>query len=425
MFIIRFVLIFFFLFAECFPGGRVDGVAVIVGKNIVLHSDILQQAQFVALEQQIDPSKTPYLFEQIYYNTRDNMINQYAVLDVAEKDTNLVISNDEVDRALNQQIDDFIARAGSEKLFLEMAGMSMRQIRSDYWKDIRDMMIVERYQFSKIQNVDVSREEVQNFYITYKDSLPSLPEQYDFSIIEVPFVSGEDSENETKYFLDSLKNNVENNGLSFDSLAQKHSQDPNTSSSGGYLGFTSRGSLVQEYEEVAYSLNPGEIGGPVKTNFGYHLIKLVNKQGEKISTQHLLRTIGFSEKDKEIAYSIINNISSQIENDSLIFDSLANVFSLKYKNYSGKYFDSSPENIPNDIFFHLNSFEQVGVSSPIITNNGYALIYLYNHQKKMIPNLINSWNLIYNYAKQKKQNTVFQIWVNNIKNNTYIKIVEG
>ena len=152
---------------------------------------------------------------------------------------------------------------------------------------------------------------MQKFYITYKDSIPFVPELYDFSVIEVPFVASDDSERETKSFLDSLKNNIKNKGLSFDSLAQIYSQDPNTASSGGYLGFTSRGSLVQEYEEVAYSLNPGEIGGPIKTNFGYHLIKLVNKQGEKISTQHILRTIGFSEKDKETTYSIINNISSK------------------------------------------------------------------------------------------------------------------
>ena len=73
---------------------------------------------------------------------------------------------------LDQQIDDFIARAGSEKEFLEMAGMSMRQIRANYWKDIRDMMIVERYQFSKIQNIDASREEIIEFYKIYKDSIP-------------------------------------------------------------------------------------------------------------------------------------------------------------------------------------------------------------------------------------------------------------
>jgi hypothetical protein len=93
MFLVRFILVFFFLLGAGFPWGRVDGIAAVVGKNMVLHSDILQQAQFIALEQQIDPSKAPYLFEQIYYNTRDNIINQYVVLDMAEKDTNLVISS--------------------------------------------------------------------------------------------------------------------------------------------------------------------------------------------------------------------------------------------------------------------------------------------------------------------------------------------
>jgi len=151
MFFNRLVLIIYFIFSVCFSQGKVDGVAAIVGKNVVLHSDVLQQAQFVAMDQQIDPSKNPYLFEKIYLSTLNNIINQYAVLDVAAKDTNIVVSNDEVDRALSQQIDDFIIKAGSEELFLEMAGMSMRQLKADYWQDIRDMMIVERFQYSKRQ----------------------------------------------------------------------------------------------------------------------------------------------------------------------------------------------------------------------------------------------------------------------------------
>ena len=136
MFFIRPLLILCFLFGWCFFQGRVDGIAAIVGKNIILHSDVLQQAQFVALDQRVDPLRTPYLFEKIYFDVRDNMIDQYAILDIAEKDTNLIVLNDEVDRALEQQIDDFISRAGSEKQFLEMAGMSMRQIKADYWKKV-------------------------------------------------------------------------------------------------------------------------------------------------------------------------------------------------------------------------------------------------------------------------------------------------
>ena len=106
-----------FLVGMFFPQGKVDGVAAIVGNNVVLHSDVLQQSQLVAMERRVDPSKNPYLFEQIYVSTLNNIINQYVVLSVAEKDTNIIISNDEVDRALNQQIGDFILRAGSEKLF--------------------------------------------------------------------------------------------------------------------------------------------------------------------------------------------------------------------------------------------------------------------------------------------------------------------
>ena len=174
----------------------------------------------------MDPSKKPYLFEQIYVSTLNNIINQYVVLSVAEKDTNIIISNDEVDRALNQQIDDFILKAGSEKLFLEMAGMSMRQIKADYWQDIRDMMIVERYQYSKIQNVDVSRVEVLHFFDSFKDSIPSLPEKYSFSTIEIPFSPGATSRAKAFDFLNRLKDEIQTKGASFDSLAQLYSHDP-------------------------------------------------------------------------------------------------------------------------------------------------------------------------------------------------------
>ena len=121
------------LFFICFialtvPQGRVDGVAAMVGNNIILHSDILQQAQITALDQHIDPMKSPYLFEEIYSATLINLINQYTVLDIADKDTNIIISDDEVNRALEGQINDFITRAGSEENFEEMVGMSLRNI---------------------------------------------------------------------------------------------------------------------------------------------------------------------------------------------------------------------------------------------------------------------------------------------------------
>jgi len=414
-----------FLVGVFFPQGKVDGVAAIVGNNVILHSDVLQQSQLVAMERRVDPSKNPYLFEQIYVSTLNNIINQYLVLSVAEKDTNIIISNDEVDRALNQQIDDFILRAGSEELFLEMAGMSMRQIRADYWQDIRDMMVVEKYQYSKIQNVDVSRVEVLHFFDSFKDSIPPLPEKYNFSIIEVPFSPGAASKAKTLNFLNMLRDEVQTKGASFDSLAQLYSHDPGSAPMGGRLGLTYRGALVREYEEISYAMEVGEISHPIKSDFGYHLIKLLDRQGEKISTQHILRTIEFSDADRMVAYDTIYDIYTQTNNNSLLFDSLSNIFSTKYNNGSGKYSDLPASRIPEHIIVVLKNMGYRDLSKPVEMVGGYFLVYYYNHQRGFVPNLDNSWDLIYQYAKQEKQNSMFSDLVKNIKADIYINVFDN
>ena len=110
------------------------------------------------------------------------------------------------------------------------------------------MMAVERYQYSTIQNIDVSRSEVYQFFDSFKDSLPPEPERYDFSVIEVPFKAGKKSEDKAYELLSSLRELLVGAGMSFDSLAKIYSDDPGSAPSGGFLGFTERGSLLKEFE---------------------------------------------------------------------------------------------------------------------------------------------------------------------------------
>ena len=304
------------------PSGRVDGLVAVVGNNAVLHSEVLQQAQIIAADQRIDPSKSPYLFEAIYSTSLENIIDQYTVLDLAEKDTNLIVSDEEVGRALDQRIESFILQAGSIELFEGAVGMSLRKIKLDYWPEIRNMMFIERYKFSKIQSIDVSRVEVNNFFSFYKDSIPPIPENYTYSLIEVPFLPGKISEDRIYNLLDALRNLVFE-GASFDSLAIVYSQDPGSSSGGGRLGFTNRGELVRPYEEAAYALSIGELSLPVRSEFGYHLIKLIDKRGEKISTQHILLSVSFSKMDVDAALKKTLSIYHKSNNDPFVFDSLS------------------------------------------------------------------------------------------------------
>ena len=416
-----FILLSLFL-SVLFSQGKVDGTVAIVGDNIILHSDVLQQAQILAARQKIDPARSPYLFKDIYSKTLNNIVNQYIVLSVAEKDTNIIISNNEVDIALEKHMEDLILQAGSKELIEEALGLTLRKIKLDYWHEIRNMMFIERYKFSKIQRVNVSRIEVNNFYEIYKDSILIIPENYTFSVVEVPFVSGQSSEVEIYNILDSIRTLIMVSGASFDSLAKIYSQDSATSLTGGNLGYTVRGSLVHAYEEAAFALIPGEISVPIRTQFGYHLIRLLHKKGEKISSQHILLFVPFSNADKKNTFDKVELIYKKTKGDPFVFDSLAIEYRNIYNNLSGKFSSLSPKEIPQIILNYLLSSSN-NFSSPIETKKGYALIYLYKHNKEYVPNLINSWNLIYEYALQEKQNRVFLNLVDKLKEETYIRIL--
>ena len=143
------------------------------------------------------------------------------------------------------------------------------------------MMFIEKYRFSYLDNIDVGRKEIQIFYNKYSDTIPLVPEKFTFSVIDLPFITSKESKQKTYFFLDSLKKLIMNNIQTFDYYAKQYSDDPGTASSGGFLGFTDRGTLVSNFEKTAYSLKIGEISLPIQTEFGYHLIKLMKEKNCK------------------------------------------------------------------------------------------------------------------------------------------------
>ena len=399
----------------------VDGLLAVVGNNTILHTDVFQQSQMIAMQQGIDVSQNPYAFERIYNETLSNMVDQYILLAAAEKDTTLEVSTKEVDSALEQQLSEIIARAGSEKALEEALGQPIRQIKKDYWLEIKNMILIDRFRYSLFSGVDVSRKEVQDFYSTYKDSLPPSPVKIKFSLIELPFLPSEKSKLTELNLIRQLKKEIER-GASFEDIAKEYSQDPGSAAVGGDLGYMKRGTLVSEYEEAAFSLLINEISEPILSPFGYHLIQLLDKKGERIHTRHILRFLKPSDEDKEVVLKEIREIYSETQHDPGLFDSLALEKKYDLKNNSGVYPAVDINSIPLDVLSSIESVPTNSISYPFESQNeSVYLAYVFSKTEAVQPTLENSWKPIKEFAKNDKINRFFLNWLEENKRKTFIK----
>jgi len=400
----------------------VDGLLAVVGKNTILHTDVFQQAQMIAMQQGLDVSQNQYAFELIYNKTLSNMIDQYILLAAAERDTTIEITTSEVDLALEQQLAEIVLRAGSEKALEEALGQPMRQIKKDYWAEIKNMILIDRFRYGLFSGIEVSRKEVELFYSHYKDSLPLAPEQIKFSLIELPFIPSEKSKNIELILIKQLREQIKG-GLLFEEVAKEFSQDPGSSGEGGDLGYMKRGTLVSEYEEVAFSLKLNQISAPVLSPFGYHLIQLLDKKGESIHTRHILRFLKPSAEDKEIVLKDIRKIYSETQNDPGLFDSLAQEIKYELKNNSGVYPMVDVNTIPPEVLSVIKEIPTQSLSYPFESKNESVYIaYVFEKKPSVRPNLENSWETIKGFAKNEKINNEFSLWLDKNKSKTFVKI---
>ncbi|MFQ5753605.1 MAG: peptidylprolyl isomerase, partial [bacterium] len=256
-----------------------DKLIAIVGDNIILQSELYQYSYSLAMQLGIDPQKEPEKVEQLRQETLQNLIVQKVLL-VKAKEDSVVVSEKQVDSVLEDQIKQMIKQAGSQEKVEKYFGMSVRQIKREFRKDVEERLLVDAIKNKKFQETQISRREVEDFYKVNRDSLPELKESVNISHILLPVEPSESAVKEARQKAEEILNRLKK-GEDFEELARQYSEDPGSASKGGDLGMMERGDLVKEFEEVAFQLNPGQISDIVRTKFGFHIIKLIKRAGEK------------------------------------------------------------------------------------------------------------------------------------------------
>jgi len=399
-----------------------DQVIAVVDDNIILKSELEQFAFSTALQLGIDVQKEPQKFDLLLQQTLDNLITQKVLL-VKAKEDSVVVSDKQIESVLDDQIKSMIRQLGSEEKVEEYFGLTLRQIRRDFRDEVEERLLVQRLRQKKEFETQISRKEVERFYQTYRDSLPQVNESVKLSHILVAVEPSKEALDAARKKAEAVLHRLEK-GEDFAELAKQFSEGP-SAPRGGDLGLMQRGDLVKEFEEVAFALEPGEISGIVRTQFGLHIIKLEKRVGEKINPRHILFRVDTSPDDAVATVERLKALKQRILDGEMTFEEAAKQFSR----------DKSTAEKGGDLgWFNVNEFDidefkkavqglQAGeISDPVKTKFGYHLILVEERRGARKLNIKEDWEQIERWALDLKRRNEFEKWVRELKKNIFIEI---
>lgn len=401
----------------------IDGIAAVVGNEIILVSDLNSSIAQYGFQNKVNVYKDPVLLKTLSHQMLQRMIDEKVLLIKAEEDT-IKADEDRVEQILTQQINNFIQQVGSQEKLEEYYGMPLPKIKKEMRQQIENRLIIEQLRQKRFSNIKVSRREVENFYEQYQDSLPKVDETVDISHILIRVTPSDESYQAAYDKITRIKDMLAE-GQDFTTLAKKYSEDPSVATNNGDLGWVSRGDLVKEFEEAAFVLKDGETSAIVQTQFGFHLIQLVERQGEKIHVRHILVQLQPAKADEDRVINRLKEIRQRILSGDSTFEEMA----LQ---------NSDDPNVQTDKGhlgkFALNAFQvkefenaakdlKVGeISEPFRTDFGYHIILLNGREAAHTLTLDNDWQQIEQIATDFKTNQQFEKWLAELREEIPISI---
>ncbi|WP_337377258.1 peptidylprolyl isomerase [Prevotellamassilia timonensis] len=293
----------------------VDEIIWVVGNEPILLSDVEETR--ISSEAYGQPVDNPYctIPEQIAVN---KLFVHQAELD------SVTVSESDVIRAVDNRISESIQAFGSREALEQMYGRSVSQMRENLKKQYREQMMADEVRQKLTTDVKATPAEVREYFKNVpNDSLPFIPTQVEVQIItsvpEVPRAEVERIENKLREYA----RRVNSGEADFSTLAKFYSED-GSARNGGELGYMGRNQLVPEFANVAFTLNdPKKVSKIVRSEYGYHIIQLIDKKGDKINVRHILLKPHIDDSEIEKGIARLDSIANDIRANKFTFDAAA------------------------------------------------------------------------------------------------------
>jgi peptidyl-prolyl cis-trans isomerase SurA len=259
----------------------VDQIVAIVGSNPILKSDIEAQA----IQRQAEGQTTE---GDLKCEILESLLEQKLLLAEAELDTNIVVTDNQINSNMDRRMSYFIENIGSEKEVETYFKKSINQLKSEMGEMIKEQLKTEQMQTTITKNVTSTPSEVRNYFRQQpKEQIPMIGSQMEYAQITILPVITEQEDLEVKSKLRDFKRRVEA-GENFATLAVMYSEDPGSARDGGAMDYVGRGMLDPAFATEAFNLKVGTVSKVVKSEYGYHIIQLIDRKGEKIKCRHIL-----------------------------------------------------------------------------------------------------------------------------------------
>ncbi len=408
-----------------------DQIVAVVNDHIILKSDVDQR---VSEFMQQSPDQT--YDEQMWYYVLESMIDNYVLVEKAIIDS-IIVSDSEVDRILNQRIDELVRQVGSERELERAFGQPIVEIKAEYAEQFRQDLMVNRVRQQKIQRINITRPEVEEFFNAIpRDSLPVIPESVSLSQISIVPPPKPDARENARELAAQLRDSILHHGVPIEELARRHSDGP-TASQGGGLPMLNTTDLLPEYAAAAAALEPGELSEVVSTDQGFHVIRLNERQGQQISTHHILISVPEDELDEEYAIEKLTAIRDSIIHHGKSFTNMARRHSDDRNTApaGGRLIDPQTgqryiavSDLDPSLFRTVLLLEEVGdISEPRSYQYGeddnlaYRIVKLNDRIEEHRANMEQDYQLIRNFALQQKSQRELAQWVMNLRDEMFVE----
>ncbi len=366
----------------------------------------------------------------------ESLVVQKMLLAKAEIDS-VIVEDKQVDNQVNARMEVMARRFGSEKNIVEAYGKSIEALKTEVREEIKNSMISEKMQTTITSAIKVTPSEVKRFFNSIpKDSLPYIPAEVEIGhIVRYAQVTKAQKE-ELRNRLLEFKARIEK-GEDFASLASAYSEDIESAKQGGDLGFAQRGSMVPEYEGAALKLKINEISEPIESEYGLHLIQLLETRGAEYHSRHILLRPDYNRMDLSAPKRILDSLQHLIQIDSLKFEIAAKKWS-EDKNTADaggllKEQQTGNSRLPLDasmdynLYMMLDTMKVGTISAPLNyrTDDGKTAMRIVYYKSKIDPhtaNLKDDFEKLTNIVLANKKTKAVDEWFKKAVTDVFINV---